>query len=167
MRHVHFPLHPGLGPDGVPLSTLLRGVDLAAAHARLKAIAAAEGLPLEPPTRAWDTRLAQELAAWASDQGVLLHDALFRAVFVDGLNVGQVDVLVALATAAGLDADAARAVVTGRTYRARIDEDWSFARSVGVTGVPTYAIGGRGVVGAQPIEVLRRLAEAAGAARIG
>jgi predicted DsbA family dithiol-disulfide isomerase len=162
---VHFPLHPGLGQEGKALSELLRGYNLDAAHARLAKVAQDEGLPFTPATRAWDTRLAQELAKWADERGVSLHDALFRAVFVEGRNVGDPDVLVALASAGGLPEEEARRVVEQRTYRARVDEDWQFARKVGVTGVPTYAIGNQGVVGAQPYEVLEQLARGAGVPR--
>lgn len=172
MRHwelaretVHFPLHPGLPAEGVPLTVLLRGYDLTAAHARLSALMAAEGLPYRPATHAWNTRLAQELGAWAADRGTPLDGALFRAVHVDGRNVGDPEVLVEIAAAAGIPEGEARAVLAGRTYRERIDRDWSMARSAGVTGVPTYAIAGRGVVGAQPYEVLERLAAAAGVPR--
>ncbi|MEQ1503327.1 MAG: DsbA family protein [Myxococcota bacterium] len=114
-------------------------------------------------------RLAQELAAWAAEQSPALRTAvdaaLFRAVFVEGRNIGDVEVLVAIASEVGLPADGARTVVTDRTHRAAVDRDWAFARQVGVTGVPTYAIDGRGVVGAQPYEVLVKLADAAGVAR--
>jgi predicted DsbA family dithiol-disulfide isomerase len=34
---------------------------------------------------------------------------------------------------------------------------------MGITGVPTFVAAGRGVVGAQPYEVLERLVRAAGA----
>ncbi|MEZ4239094.1 MAG: DsbA family protein [Myxococcota bacterium] len=165
-RTVHFPLHPGVGREGKRLQDVVPGiVDVERAHARLAGIAAAEGLPFTPPPRVWDSRLAQELASWAAGRGVPLDAALFRAVWVEGRNVGDEDVLVAIAQEAGLEAEAARAVLTGRTAREAVDADWAFARKVGVTGVPTYAIGGRGVVGAQPYEVLEGLAETSGVPR--
>lgn len=146
----------------MPLSELLKGYDLTAAHARLAQVAAAEGLPFSPPDRAWDTRLAQELASWAdAGGGPPLHAALFRAVFVEGRNVGDPEVLVAIATEAGHDPAAVRDALDRRLGRAAVDRDWAMARQVGVTGVPTYAIGGRGVVGAQPLAVLEQLALAA------
>lgn len=156
---VHFPLHPGLPPEGTPLQELLRGYDLNAAHARLAALMAAEGLEYRPATHAWNTRLAQELAVWGAERAVPLDDPLFRAVQVEGRNVGDVEVLVAIAAEAGLPADEARAVLTERRYRPHVDRNWAFARQVGVTGVPTYAIDGRGVVGAQPYEVLLQLVD--------
>jgi predicted DsbA family dithiol-disulfide isomerase len=44
-----------------------------------------------------------------------------------------------------------------------VDADWQYARSVGVTSVPTFAVGMTGVIGAQPYEQLARLLEYAGA----
>jgi predicted DsbA family dithiol-disulfide isomerase len=46
-----------------------------------------------------------------------------------------------------------------------VDADWARARSIGVTGVPTYVANRMGVVGAQPYEALEALAERAGARR--
>lgn len=166
---MHFPLHPNLGAAGVPLSQLLKGYDLTAAHARLQSIASSEGLTFVPSTHAWDTRLAQELASWAGEAqpdraAVSLHDPLFRAVFVEGRNIGDPAILVDIATEQGLPPEEARRVLVERTHRAKVDADWAFARQIGVTGVPTYAIGNKGVVGAQPYEVLERLAVDAGVA---
>lgn len=143
-----------------------RGFDLGAAHARLAQACAAEGLPFVANERTYDTRLAQELAVWAEDEGAHgIHAALFRGVFVDGLNTADEDALVAVAAGVGLDADEARAVLRERRCKDRVDADWRRAREIGVTGVPTYVAGKRGVVGAQPYAVLEQLARQAGATR--
>jgi predicted DsbA family dithiol-disulfide isomerase len=57
----------------------------------------------------------------------------------------------------GLSADAARAVLEQRSFKAAIDSDWERSRSYGITGVPTFVAGGYGVVGAQPYETLEHL----------
>ena len=49
-----------------------------------------------------------------------------------------------------------------RRFKDAVDEDWRVSREMGVTGVPTFASGGYGVVGAQPYEELERLVAAAG-----
>jgi len=135
--------------------------------ARLNDVMKAEGLEYRDRTHTYNSRLAQELAAWADGLGATdpLHDALFRAYFVDGLNLADPDVLVAAAGSCGLDALEARAVLTNRTFAARIDADWDAARRAGVTGVPTFVAGGFGVVGAQPYEVLESLLMRVGVAR--
>ena len=102
---------------------------------------AAEGLPYGERKMTYNSRLAQELGKWAETQpgGEAIHDALFRAYFVPG--------------------DKAREVIETRSFEAAVDEDWDKSRRYGVTGVPTFVIGDKGVVGAQPYEVLEQLVE--------
>jgi predicted DsbA family dithiol-disulfide isomerase len=66
-------------------------------------------------------------------------------------------VLVEVAASVGLPAEKAREVIEQRTHRAAVDADWEKSRQYGVTGVPTFVVGNRGVVGAQPYEVLEEL----------
>jgi predicted DsbA family dithiol-disulfide isomerase len=168
LRVNYFPLHPGLPAEGIPLSKLFAGrnIDIGAIHARLSALLDAEGLPFTPSERVCDTRLAQELAKWAqSERGTALEKRFYKAYFVDGDNLGDPDVLVRVAVEQGLPEAEVRAVLTDRTWRAAIDADWQRSRGMGITGVPTYVMGRRGVVGAQPYEVLARLAEDSGARR--
>lgn len=141
--------------------------DLAASQARMRGLMAQEGLPYGERTHTYNSRLAQELGAWAATQpgGAAIHDALFQAYFVDKKNIGDLDTLVELAAAVGLPANDARQVLTTRQTRAIVDADWQRARALGVTGVPTFVAEGRGVVGAQPYEILERLVLLAGATR--
>lgn len=162
---MHFPLHPGLPNEGTTLSKLFagRGFDSKSMQAQMAARMKAEGLEFVPHELVSNTRLAQELSAWALSKGVSLVDALYRANFVDGANLAHHDVLVNIAKAAGLDESEARSVLEERSFRAVIDRQWSEARAIGVSGVPTFVAGRAGVVGAQPYEVLVQLVERAGA----
>lgn len=136
---------------------------------RLVAFMVEEGLEYGDRTHTYNSRLAQELAVWGDEAGVTdtLHDALFRAYFVDARNISDIDVLVDVASAADLDGTEARAVIEDRRYRGVVDAQWDQARSVGVTGVPTFAVEGFGVVGAQPYETLEALMSRVGVAKRG
>jgi predicted DsbA family dithiol-disulfide isomerase len=162
-----FPLHPETPPEGRALEDLFagRGYDLQARQAGMKARMEAEGLAYGPRTHTYNSRLAQELAAWASDLGGSgdVHGALYRAYFVDARNIGDVEVLAEVARSAGLDEGEARAVLADRTYREAVDADWAYAGKCGVTGVPSFLCEGRSEVGAQPYEALERLVGKAGA----
>jgi predicted DsbA family dithiol-disulfide isomerase len=159
---VHFPLHPETPVEGGrSLADLFAGrnVDRKAMHAQMKARMDAEGLPYGERTHTYNSRLAQELGKWADTQpgGEALHDALFRAYFVDARDISQIPVLLEIAGAVGLPVDEARRVLEERTFKAAVDADWALSRHYGITGVPTFVAGRHGVVGAQPYEVLEAL----------
>ena len=164
---MHFPLHPETPPEGRSLEELFAGrdVDAEAMYQQMKGRMDAEGLLYERRTHTYNSRLAQELGTWAdtlAGDGAI-HDALFRAYFVDARNIGDSDILVGLAESAGLPADEARDVIAERRFKDAVDADWAKSRQFGVTGVPTFVAEGRGVVGAQPYEMLVQLVEAVGA----
>ena len=166
---VHFPLHPETPAEGRSMAELYAGrnVDPEAMYARMKGLMDAEGLPYGRRTHTYNSRLAQELGKWADTQpgGEALHDALYRAYFVDARNIGDPDTLVEIAQSVGLPADEARDVLTERRFKDAVDADWAKSRQYGVTGVPTFVAARYGVVGAQPYEVLAQLVERAGAAK--
>jgi predicted DsbA family dithiol-disulfide isomerase len=164
VKYVHFPLHPDTPQQGRSLEELFagRGYDIPRMQAQMRARMAAEGLPYGERKMTFNSRLAQELASWAVSQpgGEAIHDALFRAYFVEGKNIGAPETLIQLAKQLGLDEAQARDVIEKRTHKAAVDADWEKSRQYGVTGVPTHVFGDRGVVGAQPYEALEELVRA-------
>jgi predicted DsbA family dithiol-disulfide isomerase len=165
---VHFPLHPDTPPEGRALADLFAGRSAdqrKAMHAQMKARMDAEGLPYGERTMTYNSRLAQELGKWADTQpgGEAIHDALFRAYFVEARDISQPTVLLKIAEQVGLPLDAARDVLQERTFKDAVDADWSLSREYGITGVPTFVAGRHGVVGAQPYEALEQLVRKASA----
>jgi predicted DsbA family dithiol-disulfide isomerase len=80
-------------------------------------------------------------------------ERLYRAYFSEQRSLFDRDRLVELAIDAGLDADEARQVLERDAYVDAVAADVSEARSLGVSGVPFFVIGGRfGISGAQTTE---------------
>jgi predicted DsbA family dithiol-disulfide isomerase len=167
VRWSYFPLHPDTPAEGMLLKDLFAGrnFDIEAAHARLKTLMDAEGLTFNARTHTYNSRLAQELAKGFDSDA--LRDALYKAYFEDARNIGDIEVLVEVAQACGIPADAARRALVERTFKAAVDADWAKARAYGITGVPSFVAGNQKVAGAQPYEILARLAVAAGASPLG
>ncbi len=159
----HFPLHPDTPASGLTLEQLFAGrnIDIPAAKARMAGLMADEGLEYGERTMTYNSRLAQELAAWAVTMpgGEAIHDALFRAYFVNNTNLATIENLIEIAADVGLSESEAREVLKQRSFRERVDADWRRSRELGITGVPTFVIGNAGLVGAQSYEQLAALVE--------
>ena len=166
---VHFPLHPDTPPEGREMAGWYaqRGLDPEAMYQRMKGLMDTEGLPYGKRTHSYNSRLAQELGKWADTQpgGGAIHDALYRAYFVEARNIGDPEILIEIAEKVGLDGVEARKVIAERRFKDAVDADWAKSRQWGVTGVPTFVANRYGVVGAQPYEVLEQLLDKAGAPR--
>ena len=165
-RWTAFPLHPDTPEDGLTLEELYAGraIDIKKNILRLKQVADELELPLGERKKTYNSRLAQELAKWAElkGKGDPFHNAVFRAYFVDGKNIGKVDELIRIADSAGIPGKEARSVIGFRTYREAVDEDWTRSRQLGITGVPTFIVGGQATVGFQPYEALDQFLKTCG-----
>jgi predicted DsbA family dithiol-disulfide isomerase len=126
----------------------------------MKALFDAEGLPYNTDRNmSYNSRLAQELAKWAETQekGDEIHDAIFRAYFVDLKNIGNPEVLADIAEALGLPRKEAIEALVSRSFKKAVDEDWKRCAELGVTAVPTFLTKHNALVGAYPYEELERL----------
>lgn len=117
-------------------------------------------------TRVLNTFKAHQLIDWASDQdlGQEVTLEIFKAYFTNGENLDDHDVLVAAAAKAGLDPDAARAVLQSESHAENLRTKQEFGKSRGVSGVPTMIFEDKHMVsGAQGVDayarILRRLTE--------
>ena len=95
------------------------------------------------------------------DQWLIFDEAIFEALWIDGRDIGDVDVLAEIADEVGLDGDEIRKAVTDEQYRERLRDQFTGAQQDGVTGVPTFVYDGYGARGAVPPEQLERLVEGA------
>jgi predicted DsbA family dithiol-disulfide isomerase len=138
----------------------VRGPEIIARNQRMKVNMEREGLPFNAERNmSYNSRLAQELSKWGESKGNgdEIHDALFRAYFVDVKNIGKLEPLVEIAQGLGLPADEATEVLLSRKYKDAVDEDWRRCAAYGVNAVPTFLARRYLMVGAQPYEELERL----------
>lgn len=84
-------------------------------------------------------------------------EAVFAALWADGEDIGDPDLLVDLAAEAGVAADEVRSALSDDTLRETVREQFAAARRRGITGVPTFVADGHAARGAVPSEQLERL----------
>lgn len=126
--------------------------------ATLQREASALEIPYTPPSFVPRTRKAMELALHAmetsehsdgqessgsGEESVFptLHGALFRAHFVEGRDLGRVDVLVAIAEEAGMDGPECRTVLGVDRFRPVVESMRAELVGEGIRGVPTLIDG--------------------------
>lgn len=161
-----FQLDPGAPAVASPASEHLAekfgGADkVAAAHAKMRELTAAENLPYDPERALRVNTAAAHRVIWLAgrDGDLGLQDEvaarLFRAHHAEGRDLGDAATLAELAGEAGLDAQAVRSLLAAGEGVAEVDHELARARELGITGVPFFLFEGTwGVSGAQPTEVL-------------
>jgi len=108
---------------------------------------------------------AHRLIAWAAGQNrqADMVDALQRAHFSDGVDIGSRTALAGVAASIGLDRSAALAYLESEAGTGAVNADLAEARELGLASVPTFVIDGKyAVQGSQePATLLAALEEIA------
>lgn len=153
-------------------------------HDRLREVGRSMGVTIHPREHAPSTKPALALSELARRQGRLdaWREAAMTAHWEEGRDLEDPEVLRELLTASGMDADAALAWLSDPEVPRLLAAQRQEAARWGVTGIPTWFVLPTGwtpgdalppegqprpvrVVGCQPIEVVERAAEMAGAPR--
>ena len=161
-----FELNPAMPPEGEAVSDHLRRKygaspeQAAATRGAMREMAAEAGIVLGAPARIFNTRDCHRLLHWARETGrqTALAEALFRAYFEAGSDLGTNGVLLAAVEAAGLDGQEAAEVLAGEAHAHAVEALEARFAEMGITGVPAMIFDERGLVlGAQGQETYRRL----------
>lgn len=156
-----YEIHPETPPGGVLLEHLF-GPGIRQGQESQRRRCAELDLPFEGPRLLSNSRLVIEASEFARDAGKhpLFHRAALAGYFAGSADIGDLDVLSGLAAEIGLDtADLRQELAVGR-YAGRRKAAREEACGLGITGVPTFIFaGGARVVGAQSLDVFRRLLE--------
>lgn len=121
--------------------------------------AAELGLVMNEPKVGPRTRLAHEAQQFAVTQskGWEMGEALFKAYWSDGRDIGQVEVLCDVGLSVGLDPVALRGALEARTFQAVVEQGEAWAAQVGITAVPSAIVGRKYLLqGFRPEEDIRR-----------
>jgi predicted DsbA family dithiol-disulfide isomerase len=136
---------------GLPLGPLELG--------RIRNVAAETGIAVEPPARWLDTDKALQGSELAREAGAFAayHDAVFRAAFEQRADIGNLDLLSAIAARVGLDRAHFRDELERGRMAARIAANKAEADRFSALGYPSFILGDFPLTGIQPIESMRML----------
>jgi predicted DsbA family dithiol-disulfide isomerase len=157
---VSYELHPETPLAGMLLSERFKGHDLSSFYEQLRARGKEAGVVFSNLKLLPNSRLALLASEFARDQGMYhsFHENMFQAYFTEGLDIGNPDVIVAVAAKSGLDEKETRSAILDGRYVSRLDEARKEGQLLGLTGIPLFIVENKyKIVGAQPIEVFRNL----------
>ena len=164
-----FLLNPSMPENGMDRQAYLLGKFGHAASAIYGRIAAAgidSGISFnfDAIKRTPDSRRAHRFILAAAAAGVDLSDILFKAYFLDGVDIGNPNALASLASAAGLDLPAETA--TDQRLDNQINTDLGITRQLRIDGVPYMVFAGQyAVAGAHLPDHIIPVIDAAAAAK--
>lgn len=153
-----FDLHPEYPPEGMPRAELRRRYGEESDN-RLRELFERNGLEFNPPDVLPNSRDALRVTELARDRGLheQLHDRLMDALWRDGEDLRDHDVLRTHADAVGLERADVDRVLAGDEYLERVLASTTQAHAIGINGIPAFLLGKRLLVlGAQPREVFER-----------
>jgi predicted DsbA family dithiol-disulfide isomerase len=155
-----FELHPETPPEGAPKP--FPPEQWPAIRERLIRTAQMVGLPIDPPSRNYNSRFALETAELirarqGDDASGKFHGDVSRAFFTQQADIAQPSTIVPLAEHYGVSAADVERAWREHRYAATVDDFIGAAHRAGVTGVPAMAWPNRiAVMGMQPPEKLVR-----------
>jgi predicted DsbA family dithiol-disulfide isomerase len=167
LRIVHQPflLDPAAPKEGRNLRNHLRakyGADPETMFGRVESAAKESGIPLDfskietfPSTVKAHTLVQHALDLGSAEVQRAFVKDLYAAYFFEGRDIGDDDVLLAIAEKHGLPRDQAAALLVDDGELAETHEEARAAQEQGITGVPFFVFDGRfAVSGAQSVPVL-------------
>jgi predicted DsbA family dithiol-disulfide isomerase len=156
---VPFELRPAMPREGVSASAEGLGHSERVDEYLLRT-ADQEGFRMELMDYVPNTHDALVMGEVARDSGTDIHEAvhaaIFSAYFADGRDIGDRDILLDVAHATGLDADAVREAWDTGTYEERLTGFAGVARMLDVGQIPAALVCNELVIGLRPYEVLQQ-----------
>ncbi|AEG60398.1 DSBA oxidoreductase [Desulforamulus ruminis DSM 2154] len=159
LRWAGYELRPERPPEGERLDRLIPDFDAEAACQQFNRLGAQYDLSFGPVTFLPNTRLALMLTEYAKDQGIFneFHQAVFKAYFAEGKNIGSKDVLLDIAALLGMNLTETEAALREPKYLHRLEQNRQSGVPWQVTGLPTMIINEqKKIVGAQPYDTFKK-----------
>jgi predicted DsbA family dithiol-disulfide isomerase len=153
----NYEIHPETPSSGE--QTSYEGEEAHAESRLLRELNPELGRRIRLPPIVANTHLAHEAAEFAREQDKFpeFHKRLFQAYFEQGLNIGELPVLVRLGTDVGLHPTALEQAISEHRYHNLIERSLQEKIWYGVYGTPTFVLGHYKVAGPQRYEVFQQL----------
>ena len=127
----------------------------------LRTAASESNLIMRPPKVTPNTMRILEATEYAQQHGKFLefHHAAYKAFWEDRKDLGQLEVLHAVAHSVDLDADDLLKHLEEKTYAEAVMGQYQEALKYGISGIPTFLVGNLLFTGAHPYNIFKSAIE--------
>ncbi len=155
-----FEVHPEFPPEGRKRSKTMKSIRVSRGVLEM---ARQDGFQIKLPGFGANSRLGLEGSEFAKTKGLFkeFHESVYEAYFKEGLNIGDMNILLEIGSIAGLDEAELKEVLKSRSMYERIEDNRQEARNNRILGVPTYIFGKFPLHGYQPTETFRKIIQRA------
>ncbi len=149
-------IHPEFPPEGKKRTRTLKSKSFAET---IREMAKEDGIEIKLPGFSTNSRLSLEASEFAKVKSRFLefHVSVYEAYFLEGLNIGDIEVILDIGESAGLDKSDLSECLDKRTMFDNIRDNKKEAEDNHVLGVPTFMFGSFPVHGNQSIQTMRHL----------
>lgn len=155
-----FELHPEIPKNGITVNQLLfpRGY-IETVMANVKRLAEEDGITFKLSDKLPNSRLALMISEFARNEGKFdeFHRLVFENYWKKGKDIGSIDLLLDLAESIGLNRNKILDYIKSDEPLKRVKESTDELGRCGINGVPTFLIGDKFIIGAQPYEVFEKV----------
>lgn len=139
---VPFELYPDRPKEGVVMQEELPGVDLDEMVWELNQASEGLGIKFSPFDRMSNTRLALEASEFARDNGKLdeFQELLYKALFTDNKDIGQLDLILSYAKDVGLNPDELKRALDEGVYAPHVQAGRELGEKHKIELIPTFII---------------------------
>jgi predicted DsbA family dithiol-disulfide isomerase len=155
-----FEIHPETPKEGMKTAKYFPNYDMKRMKDHIENFGKDVGIKLNGDILA-NSKLSLAANEFAKEKGKFneFQEAIFKANFEDGENIGDINVLLTIAQGIGLNKKELSQYLKNQENLNAIDESSAHAMKLGITGVPSFIINNKIVVGAQSSEVLKEFIE--------
>ena len=155
-----FELHPEIPKNGITVNELLfpRGY-IETVMANVKRLAEEDGITLKLSDKLPNSRLALMISEFARNEGKFdeFHRLVFENYWKEGKDIGDIDFLLELAASIGLNKQDILDYIKSDEPLMRVKASTDELGRCGINGVPTFLIGDRFIIGAQPYVIFEKV----------
>ena len=157
-----FEIHPETPKAGMDLNNLPYPKEyLDMMKANIKKLADDVGISLKLSEKLPNSRLALYISEFARKNGKFddFHKLVFDSYWKDGKDIGDQALLLGLAETVGLNRNDILDYINSEEPKSELTKSLKDLKQYGINGVPTFIIGDKIVVGAQPYDVFQKVIE--------